>query len=340
MRRRQIILIAAACCICGCISKHPDGYGEDPGTLVRLSAVMDDGMESRAPYMPTVPTPSSPLNAYIMASTTDDGSYPDSDIDGTQAGGDVAVHTKATFQSGSSQLITGVYYNAISKPTVCFVAMHPWEGWMMADDDTKASFTFDGSDDVMFAPKTTGSYNSTPAPSLHFSHLLTLLKISISAENETVAQAWGPIKEMTIKSRNGVTVDLASNEISFTDPLTTLPFYYTGTDSEFPDPGNGFSMKTTPEEVAYVLCEPVEAFATDPYGSNRLTEYTISIESEHRNVDLGVDLMDGADTYFEGDTRGKMFTLNLSFMMGNTIAIATRITDWQTGGIGVGNVTE
>jgi hypothetical protein len=37
---------------------------------------------------------------------------------------------------------------------------------------------------------------------------------------------------------------------------------------------------------------------------------------------------------------GYMFRLNLTFQMGNTIAVSASIDDWQTGGIGVGNVTE
>jgi hypothetical protein len=96
-------------------------------------------------------------------------------------------------------------------------------------------------------------------------------------------------------------------------------------------------------EAAYVICEPVTALAKDPLEPDdivRVPEYTVSIVSQHRTISLEIDLMENASKYFVGSTMGYMFRLNLTFQMGNTIAVSASIDDWQTGGIGVGNVTE
>ena len=94
--------------------------------------------------------------------------------------------------------------------------------------------------------------------------------------------------------------------------------------------------------MGYVLGEPVQAIVNDPYASGivRVPEYKITIVSQYRNVTVDVDLKDGAESYFGSNTMGQQFTLNLIFKMGNTIAVSTGITDWQTGGIGIGKIEE
>jgi hypothetical protein len=132
------------------------------------------------------------------------------------------------------------------------------------------------------------------------------------------------------------------DDVKFSNEKVAMNFYKTGTDEVFPVPGNGYTMTTEVEEVGYVLCEPVQAIVNDPYASGivRVPEYKITIVSQYRNVTVDVDLKDGAESYFGSNTMGQQFTLNLMFKMGNTIAVSTGITDWQTGGIGIGKIEE
>lgn len=345
--RKTTTYIAALLCICGCISKNDD-IPTDAGSLVYISVETETAAEVKSPYMQEAPTSGNPLNALILATTATDGTYADNDLSGTQPGGNVAEHVTARFQGSSSQLINGVYYNATDRQKINFVALHPQNGWSIADPYKTASLTFDGSQDVMFAPKTTGGYDNTPRPSLDFKHLLTLLKVSFKAESEAVAAAWGPIKEMTITSKDGIAIDLSrafdASCVTFSETGDgRLPFYAKGTDNVFPDIDGYVLPYETMTEAAYVMCEPVTALVTDPMEPDdivRVPEYIISIVSQHRTITLDIDLMENASKYYEGSTMGYMFNLNLTFLMGNTVAVSANINDWQTGGIGMGTVTE
>ena len=344
--KKTTIYITALLFTCGCISKNDD-ITTDAGSLVYMSIETETASEVKSPYLQTAPTSGNPLNALILATTATDGTYADNNLSGTQTGGEVAEHVTARFQGSSSQLISGVYYNAASKDTINFAALHPQSGWSVADPYKSASLTFDGSQDVMFAPNTTGGYDNSPKPVLTFKHLLTLLRISFRAESEAVAAAWGPIKEMTITSRDGITIDLSrtfeASCVEFSENGDgRLPFYAKGTDTVFPDI-DGYTLPYgAMTEEAYVMCEPVTALEKDLLELDivRVPEYTISIVSQHRTISLEIDLMENASKYFEGSTMGYMFKLNLTFQMGNIIAVSASIDDWQTGGIGVGNVTE
>jgi hypothetical protein len=345
--KKTTIYITALLFTCGCISKN-DNTPTDAGSLVYMTIETEAASEVKSPYMQTAPTSGNPLNALILATTATDGTYADKNLSGTQIGGEVAEHVTARFQGSSSQLISGVYYNAASKDTINFAALHPQGGWSIADPYRSASFTFNGSQDVMYAPKTRGGYNNSPQPQLEFKHLLTLLKVSFKAESEAVASAWGPIRQMTITSKDGISVDLSrtfdSSCVAYSENGDgKLPFYSTDTDTQFPDTEDYTLPHETMTEAAYVICEPVTALAKDPLEPDdivRVPEYTVSIVSQHRTISLEIDLMENASKYFVGSTMGYMFRLNLTFQMGNTIAVSASIDDWQTGGIGVGNVTE
>lgn len=342
--KRATTYMAALLCICGCIGKT-DETSTDAGSLVYMSVETENASEVRSPYMQTAPTSGNPLNTLILATTATDGTYADSDLSGTQAGGDVAEHVTATFYGSSTQLINGVYYNATDRQTINFVALHPQSGWSITSPYTSASLEFNGSQDVMFAPQTRGSYNNVPRPHLGFKHLLTLLKVSFKAESEAVAAAWGPIRKMTVTGQNGISIDLSrtfdESCVTFSgDEEGVIPFYLKDSDTEFPGNEEGYSLTETMTEAAYVICRPVDAVYRDMFGSGTVPEYTIDIESQHRSISIPIDLMKSDSEYYEGSTMGYMFKINLTFMMGNTVAVSANINDWQTGGIGVGNVTE
>lgn len=340
MKRLIISTLLTAGLIYSC--EKPQTEGPDESCMIFLVA---NTSETKAPFNGTAPSESQPLDALVCIST-DSYSYPSGGNDGT-TDGTIGKHLQVQFSSGSRQLINGAYYNKSTPDrTVYFSAMHPQSGWSFAGS-TSVHCTFDGSDDVMFAPQETGKYGNQNPPTLNFRHLLTWIKMEIKADSEAVATAWGPLRSITIGSKNGISIDLGKefdkNDVVF-DNDVDMKFYKISSPEEvFPDATTGYPMTTASSEVAYVLCAPVIAYEFDPGAAEdeiRIPEYHIRIVSENRDVTIPIDLMDGEGSYAEGSTMGKQFTLSLTFMMGNTIAVSTNITDWSTGGIGFGKIEE
>ncbi len=319
-----------------------------------------DGVKS--PYTVTVPSVENPLSAKVLVSTvkneySNTAGNPTPDDGQT---GPVAIHTNATFTGAEKQLLNGVLYNSdpAKQPVVYFSALHPQENWHVTGSsgskNFKAEYTFSGKEDVMFAPVTTGSYNSTPLPQLVFGHLLTYIKLYIYAESEEVSKAWGEITSIKIRNAhdmghgsNVATVDLSSEPqtVSFT-PVENYEasLFYAGSDKDFPGTGGyelPYSNAAPAKEVAYVLMAPVTAKATDDHDSSlMIDEFEIVIVSRNRQTTLNVDLMKSASEHFEGSTMGKQFSFTLKFTMGNTVAVQANVTEWETGGLAIGDVME
>lgn len=344
---------------------------------IYLRATVVSRTTTRAPYYITAPRRENPLIANVWASSTPQ-LFKDEHKDGKD--GTVALHTTAKFTNGTGQLLYDAVYPKTDGTEVYFVGLHP-TGWTTpaeADQEgKKATCTFKGCEDVMFAPQIKGKYaanvHEADWPEFRFHHLLTLLKVGIKAESEPVSVAWGKLKSLKIKSKNTVTVDLT--HVKQTDPsapdydpsvpeikaefpdapdgvLAELDFYKTDTDQVFVNAGDSKTWWTLPYDylpyekpapVAYVLCAPVDA--TDMVDSDgdgtvdqKTTEYTLLVETEHRKVEVPVDLMDNDKKYYKGSTMKYLFIINLTFKMGNNIAVSAAVTDWATGGLGSGSL--
>lgn len=373
-------------CLCSCAG-HVVPEQADEGSRIWLSAAVEMSEATRSPYMPDKasdgdtyhPASDNVLSADVWGSTDayvfKHEEYSEGNpYDGSQDGGKVAIHTTATFRSGDPQLLSAAIYgkDGDTAPPVYFVAFHP-NGWTTPGDEsegTVATYTFDGNDDVMFAPQVSGHYATdfASSPELYFRHLLTWLRIEMKAENETVSNSWGPLKSITIRSNSAVTVDLTSdaynageykfNDITFSGE-TDMNFYRTDeeevfegsemtvrkvfTDDVFPESGgylipgkpDGATEDIDPEEVAYVMCAPVNATEDKVVDGKDVPseEYVITITTEKRTVTIPVDLQEEAGTPYEGSTRRKQFTLSLLFKMGNTVSVATSVKDWVPGGV-------
>ncbi len=332
----------------------------DSAQRIYLRATVENTiLMSRAPFSLLAPNEDNLLKAAVWASTT---SYKFEHVEGADgSSGTVALHTRANFSNGTEQLLNdAVYPNKDGNTPVYFVGMHPQEGWSTPVDGTAgkiATKTFNGSEDVMFAPQIYGKYNENVVewPTFGFKHLLTWLRVKVKADDETVSEAWGGLKSLKVKGSNGntVTIDLskeyspdynpgaAANCVTFSlGGDVTLNFYKTGTDDVFP---NSTAPSPIPydeyKEVAYVLCAPVIASAhdvTQEPDDVKTNEYTLIVETEQRTVEVPVDLMENESTYFEGSTMNHQFILNLNFKMGDNIILTQLVKDWETGGISNG----
>lgn len=366
--RRFIYITLAIMWLISCQKESLSNSSSVDGAPIYLSAITEHSTNTRAPYEYTSPNDgeNGVLRAAIWASSfgNDNIGYtypnPEPPLNGKNGEGpyanQVAIHATADFDSSAPQLLNQAVYPMVGT-TVFFVGLHPQSGWSVVNDN-KANFTFDGSNDVMFAPRIKGQYAQSDdqvinAPLLHFHHLLTWLKVRIKAEDADAISAWGKITKMEILSNTKVEIDLsdmkqsASAEVSdgvfdFSkctfSTLGKLSLYKAGSDDEFVTPTNGYTMSTTsPQDiVAYVLCSPVDAVATTVVDSKDVTvpEYTLYIETENRRVELPIDLKINDGAYYTGNTRGKHFTLNLTFKMGNTIIVTAQAEDWKLGGAG------
>ena len=365
--RRFIYIILTALCATGC-QKDILPSDNPESSLVYLSAIAESNTTTRTPYQYTAPNENEDgvLRAAIWASSygndKDGYRYPSLGFNGKNGTGEyenkVAIHTTANFDSGEPQLLNEAVYPRTGT-VVFFTGLHPQTNWQINGDNNKASFTFDGSQDVMYAPRRQGRYaqdNTTfDVPQLLFHHLLTWFKVYIKAENEDAVSAWGKIKTMTITSKTKVEIDLSDQNPNAAEKNVTdgdfhfskctfsedgrLPLHKAGSDEVFPD-SNGYTLTTTSNDmVAYVLCAPVKGVKTTVENLIDVTvpEYTLYIETDTRKIELPIDLKLDEDTYFTGaasDARGKYFTLNLTFRMGNTVLVTAQAEDWKLGGTG------
>lgn len=358
----------------------------DPAQQIWLRARVENVITmSRAPFDPQAPDKQNPLKVDVWASTTP---YDFKHEDGKNGSdGTVALHTTANFTAGSEQLLNDAVYpksesDGSSPKPVYFVGLHPQGVWSNPIDDSnptgdsqKAVMTFNGSQDVMFAPQKKGEYgqNKTEGswPTFKFKHLLTWLTVTVIADGEAVSEAWGKLKSLKVRCDvgNTVTIDLNKNKedpddnsdyddinnpearASFPKTEATLDFYKTGTDGLFVSETDESTWIEIPYEnnkkkVAYVLCPPVIASEKD--GDYKTYEYTLIVETEQRTVEVPVDLMKGVPgdsenkeppVCFEGSTMNCHFTLNLTFKMGNNIMLTSAADDWNLGGISSGSVS-
>lgn len=348
--KRILYLLLSICFCCACQNETPADVPGKDGASIYLAASVETSVESRVPYQSaSVPTPDEVLHAAVWASTTPN-EYLSLGYNGKNNGSDVAIYASANFNDGQPKLLNEAVYP--KEGNVYFVGFHPSTGWSTVDEKGEtAMLTFNGSQDVMFAPRQTGTYDAEDTGkniiSFRFQHLLTWMKIKIKAENELVAKSWGKVKEMHISSKNKVLIDLTKeddleNLVTYSGSADCcLPLYKVGADDVFPG-SEGFELTHTSshKEEAYVLCQPV--IATEANGEPT-AEYTLYIKTERQEVTLPIDLMKNGTEYFKGSTRAKFFTLNLTFMVGNTLMLQAEVGehDWVLGNSGkpvIGNV--
>jgi hypothetical protein len=107
---------------------------------------------------------------------------------------------------------------------------------------------------------------------------------------------------------------------------------------------NGYAIPVNKTDAAYVMCAPVIGEEKDEY-ENHVPEYTLHIKTQHREMDIPLDLKGDNGNLFTGSTMGKAFNIVLNFKMGDVISVSTEISvggdaDWFTHGTGTGDLKE
>lgn len=356
MKKKGLTIFGLCILIFSCSDEDAD-IPSDPAQRIYLRATVENTIKmSRAPFSLLKPNERNPLKAAVWAST-DEYQFPNLGKKGTSAeNSEVALHTTANFSNEKEQLLNDAVYPS-DGTTVYFVGLHPatetGSEWTTNDAGTIAEKTFNGSEDVMFAPQISGVYgqNIDTWPTFKFNHLLTWLRVTVKSDGEAVSEAWGKLKSLKVKSSAGNTVTIAldkayssayqpgaeTNCVTFSSgEEVELDLYKTGTDNVFLKEADESSWYPIPynnlEEVAYVLCAPVIASAKNTDGE-KTNEYTLIVKTERRTVEVPVDLKKDASTCFEGSTMNHQFVVNLTFKMGDNIVLTVSVDDWELGGI-------
>lgn len=342
------------------------------GQQIWLTASVADMPLTKLPYEGSAPTTSNPLDADVWASTVESVFLDEGKSGREEDGRVVSIHTEGHFQSGEPQLLSQAIYPApLTEGTtgapVYFVAMHPQsdgtEGWTTTDG-SKAEFTFNGYEDLMFAKQVSGAYYTdelnqqvTNSPQLKFEHLLTLITVKMGFELEEgvnlddVKDAWGNVTGLQIQlydkesdfgyNADKVSLDLSKGEsfsydddVVFTRNYEKMDFCTSDSDASFPADGDGYQLSERLESVAYVMCAPVVATADSH-------EYIITVKTVNRGEqEILLDLKNAEGGQFAGSSRGKHFGVTLKFKKGRAIAVQAEVTGWTNGGYGSGVIED
>lgn len=215
------------------------------------------------------------------------------------------------------------------------VGLYPAETWTK-NAGTSASFNFDGSDDIMFAPETVTTRGEEPAiGTLAFGHKMTKINIQLRAVDDASIAPWGEIENIALtgvgaaadQPNTTVEVAFADGDATFSNAAASLACYGTdGTDYTDVAYAGTAALTTTPTTVAYTICQPVDA--TD----GTTNEYTLTVTSSTKgDVPVPFSLTSNTDDEFKGNTAGYAFTVTLSFSAVEIKAQAT-VTPWDEQG--------
>lgn len=324
------LLMAAACADDTTTAGHDAG-----GSRIQVAAGLGEPeVGTRASqtvkargYTGREPSESNPFYPWVWFSATQ----------GDYSTADAAHHNKVRFTSTTLTFPDNdISYNTAdaTAPTYC-IGLYPSDDGLFAVEDTNTSAwtaamaglsqadrpqgtiisaEIDGSQDLLFAPEVSGSLSSrfsTGSNRLQFSHLLTWLKIRVSAATAGAGEAWGDVMYVKVASKNLVRLDIGSGKIYERGPATDDVLI----NAFAPDPDEqGVEGKeqykqlepTIPEDptVGNVLVVPARQYD--------ITYRTTAMTAE-RTVTVQLKTLAGDDIPNADFARNRVFVVTLSF---------------------------
>lgn len=221
-------------------------------------------------------------------------------------------------------------------PVYC-VGLYPGEsagdpdwGDELTDNDSKTKFThaINGSQDLMFADQIEGSYNENFAPQ-NYKHLLTWIKVNVSATSAEAAKVWGQVKELSVDSRESSVEVIVSD-----DSATKITFG-----------GNPLAISATnvrdknPEGLSVIGQTVASLFCSGPYteviNSNNSSDplgYWITVSTnkitDAKSVFVPITWDSGIPAD-ERDPKGKLFIINLYFNEVSVVSGVCTLHYWE-----------
>ena len=314
MHKLYLIIYVAVCAVvwAACTDERTEAYAGDDA-CIRLGASVV-GIESAtrvasaSVYEGSSPSVSNRFVADVCFSNTS-GQYGTDGVAPTY----VPYRTQMEFDGSLVYAKTSDGANNLkyattgdNPPSVYCVGFYPQGKWKIVDNNESATATIDGSTDLMFAPQQTGSW-SNPLKELPFNHLLTWLKVCICATSQETAAAWGKIESISIKSANGLSVNLKTGTVTYDTSTSDIVA------------AENKTLHTTMQEVGSVLCAPA-------------TEYTLTIVTANagiRTKTLQLTDLEGNKIAKEEDVKGKLFILSLYFNEFDVVEGVCTLNAWN-----------
>lgn len=328
--KKFIFPLVAVLGFAACNPENENPMGDGNGDEIKLQ-MTQLSIDTRAPYMATTPSADAPLLARVLCSQTQ-GDYGE-EVDEANNNGFMnftAASTKTSFCLNDGTITPKSFPSGVD--SVYLVGLYPAETWTK-NTDTSASFNFNGSNDIMFAPEAT-TVKRGAVGTLAFGHKMTKINIQLRAVDDASIAPWGEIENIALtgvgaaaaQPHTTVEVAFADGDATFSNAAASLACYGTdGTNYTDVAYAGTAALTTTATTVAYTICEPVDAAAGDEYS------LTITSSKKEEPVVVPFSLTNTADAEFTGNTAGYAFTVTLSFSAVEIQAQAT-VTPWDEQG--------
>lgn len=334
--KKFIFPLVAVLGFAACNPENENPMGDGNGDEIKLQ-MTQLSIDTRAPYMATTPSADAPLLARVLCSQTK-GDYA-AEIEGANNNGFMnftAASTETSFCLNDGTITPKSFPRGVND--VYLVGLYPAETWTK-NAGTSASFNFDGSNDIMFAPETVTTRGEEPEEptigTLAFGHKMTKINIQLRAVDDASIVPWGEIENIALtgvgaaadQPNTTVEVAFADGDATFSNAAASLACYGTdGTDYTDVAYAGTAALTTTATTVAYTICQPVDATG------GTTAEYTLTVTSSTKgDVPVPFSLSTTTGAEFTGNTAGKAFTVTLSFSAVEIKAQAT-VTPWDEQG--------
>lgn len=209
----------------------------------------------------------------------------------------------------------------LANNNVYCVGLYPNENWTVTTDNqsktTSFSHVIDGDADVMWGEQIAGSHQNN-FPPMKVEHLLTWVKINISATSAKAAEVWGDVKDLTIYTPNDVVrINVSSSA------KTTIE--YTGTETPLKCISSTDPV-TQPEKLTVVahqvgskICSPPEAL--DGQFGYRIVIKATGVTTE-KEIFVPILNKNGVPISEQSEAVGALVPINLYF---NEIAVVNGV---------------
>lgn len=339
--KKFIFPLVAVLGFAACTPENENPMGDVTGGDEIKLTMKSLSIDTRAPFTGQIAEQNALLARVLCSDKSDDYTNEVDDRDNGFINFTVAA-TNTGFCQFDGTEIGKFFPQGVSTVYLCGLYPNPKETFW-TNNGTTATCTFDGSDDVMYAPEVTTVKNGAVG-NLAFTHQMTKLEVKVQAADAASATAWGDITSLTLTGiqtedntvaaanvNSVATVDLAAGTTSFGTPVASLPFYgmkdattYTNTVV------NTLTLSETPatNAVAYTICEAITADG----GTDNEFQLAITTENRPDPTYILVNLKGAGDaTDYSESTAGQSFTVNLSFSATEIFATAS-VKEWTPQG--------
>lgn len=228
-------------------------------------------------------------------------------------------------------IATDPNYSEVGDNVYC-VGFYPAdEGWEYSSVETEngsensAKHAIDGSKDLMFAEQMVGSYSSNFSTQT-YNHLLTWVKINLSASSFNAAQVWGCVDWMKIESPAQTVKITFSEDLDNGKPkASSVAFEGEAKELSFKLPEDK-SLSLTTRTFAQAFCAPPAVG-----GQNNSCGYKIKVKTENlEEKEVFVELKTEKGEPVSGDyAKGKLFVINLRFNDIRVIEGVCTLKQWE-----------